>query len=422
MNDSSLATKHMQAVTSIQDRLMGEHLDYKEIFAIMDEISHNRLDDTLTAYFMASALKDGFTSEELFFLTKAMVETGQKLHLEGIVANKHCVGGISGSRTSMILVPIIAAAGFQMPKTSSRAITTPAGTADVMEVLAPVTFGIHQIEHIVQKVGGCIVWGGHLGMAPADEAIIRVEEPLSLQSVDKVIVSIMAKKVASATTHLVLDLPVGKTLKLHSHQEAEQMAHKFLMIGKRFGIKITADINVMKEPAGQGVGAFLEAREVLHVLEQHADRPRVLEEKALHLAGCLLDLCYEESHEKKDGLAEAKKLLESGVALQKFKDIIRAQGGDDQVSYRNMKTKAHIKEILSEKKGTIRSLNNKNLSAVAKILGAPTDKFAGIFLLKRTGEPISKKEALLQFHSCDSYRIKEAMDTMEHFPIYEIEE
>jgi AMP phosphorylase len=179
----------------------------------MDEIAQEKLSDVLTTYFVASSFKEGYSPQELFYFTKAMVETGNKLKFKGIVADKHSVGGIAGTRTTMIIVPIIAAAGFNIPKISSRAITTPAGTADVMEAIASVEFTPTQIEKIVNEVGGCIAWNGRLGIAPADDIIIRVEEPLSFESFDKIIISVMAKKVAAGTTHLILDIPVGKTAK-----------------------------------------------------------------------------------------------------------------------------------------------------------------------------------------------------------------
>ncbi len=178
----------LEAVKTIQKKLLGKNLNYREIYNLMDEIAKKHLSDVLTTYFVAASFREGFSSEELYHLTKAMVETGTKLHFKGIVADKHSTGGVSGTRTTLIIVPIIAAAGFLIPKTSSRAITTPAGTADVMEVLAPVTFTPKKITEIVNRVGGCVVWGGHLGIAPADDIIINIEEELSFESFDKIIV------------------------------------------------------------------------------------------------------------------------------------------------------------------------------------------------------------------------------------------
>jgi thymidine phosphorylase len=201
-----------------------------------------------------------------FFLTKAMVETGTKIHFSGIVADKHSTGGLAGTRTTMIVVPIIAAAGFKIPKLSSRAITSPAGTADVMEVVAPVNFKADKVKHIVEKTGGCIVWNGVMGIAPADDIIIEVEEPLSFESFDKIIVSIMAKKIAVSTNHLILDIPVGQTMKIKRFADAERVAKKFRMLGRKFGIEIITDVNECLEPAGRGVGPALEVRDVMHVL------------------------------------------------------------------------------------------------------------------------------------------------------------
>src|SRR3990170_2207954 len=131
--------KHL-AINAIRKKLLGKKLRYKEVYAIMDQISRKKFGDVLTTYFAASGYSKGFTNDELYFLTKAMIETGEKLEFSGIVADKHSIGGVPGTRVTMILVPIIAAAGFKIPKSSSRAITTPAGTADCMESVANVSF------------------------------------------------------------------------------------------------------------------------------------------------------------------------------------------------------------------------------------------------------------------------------------------
>ncbi|MEN9328556.1 MAG: hypothetical protein RI947_1364 [Candidatus Parcubacteria bacterium] len=420
-NQDTEGNSHLQAVKSIQKKLLGKKLTYGEIYNLMDEISNNRLGDILTTYFVAASFKEGFTSEELFQLTKAMVETGVQLNFDGIVADKHSTGGVAGTRTTMLVVPIIAAAGFKIPKTSSRAITTPAGTADVMETIANVNFTTKQIEKIVNEVGGCIVWGGHLGIAPADDIIIRIEEPLSYESFDKVIVSIMAKKVAAATTHLILDLPVGKTMKIRHFSDAEKVAQKFKALGKHFGMRVITDINEMLEPAGRGVGPYLEARDVLMVLEQKKDRPLHLEAKALRLAGKLLDICFEDAKINKNGEDEAKRILSEGLAFKKFREIVKAQGGNGEISYDNFKTTAHQKEVYLEQEGKVKNINNYNLNSVAKILGAPADKYAGIYMLKKLDEKVNKKEASLILYATDPYLIKEAEQTLKNFPIYEIE-
>lgn len=417
MND---AGRRLEAISTIQKKLLGKKLTYREIYRLMDEISHNRLSDVLTTYFVASSFKEGYSPEELYFFTKAMVETGNRLSFEGIVADKHSTGGAAGTRTTMILVPIVAAAGFKIPKISSRAITSAAGTADVMEVVANVTLSKAKIQSVVETVGGCVAWNGHLNIAPADDIIIRVEEPLSFESFDKLIMSIMAKKVAVSTTHLVLDIPVGRTMKIKHFSDAEKIAEKFKKLGTRFGIQVTPDINETLEPAGNGVGPALEARDVLLVLEQKKGRPLKLEAKALRLAGKLLDICFKDSKQKKNGEDEARRMLESGAALKKFNEIVEAQGGK-KVSAETFKMKAARAEVRSSRFGTINGINNYNVNALSKILGAPDDKYAGLYFLKKLDEMVERKEPLLYLYSSDKYRLKEAQETLPLLPIYSFE-
>jgi len=412
--------KHQLAVDAIKKKLKGTSLNYNEVFSIMDEISHDRLGDVLTTYFAASGFTSGFSSLELYYLTKAMVDTGQVMKFKGIVADKHSIGGIAGTRTSMIVVPIIIAAGFTMPKTSSRAITSPAGTADVMEVLAKVDFTPEHVKKIVDRVGGCIIWGGHLGIAPADDIIIQVEEELSFESYDKFIVSIMAKKIAMSATHLVLDIPIGPTMKIKSEKDAQLVRQKFEELAHKFEIAVEVDINHTFEPAGNGIGPALEAIDVLKVLEQDPALPAELEKRSLRIASKLLDLCYKTSNINKDGMTEATKILESGAALEKFKDIIEAQQGNRKVTSKKIKYGKFSKKDLSPTSGTIKRINNYNLNAVTKILGAPNDKYAGIVLNKRRGNKIKKDELKMTLFSTHEKNIHEAVETLTTFPVYEI--
>lgn len=418
------STQALEALDAIKKKLLGKKLSYREIFSLMDELSHEKLGPILTTYFVAAGFKEGFSNNELYYLTKAMADTGTKLHFKGIVADKHSTGGLAGTRTTMILVPIIAAAGFTIPKNSSRAITTPSGTADTMEVLAPVTFMPEQIEKIVHKTGGCIVWGGHLGLAPADDLIIQVETPLAFESFDKIIVSIMAKKIASGATHLVLDIPVGATLKVKHFKDAEIIAEKFNFLAKKFNIKVATDINQTLEPAGHSVGPTLEAADVLKVLEHRPDRPFILEAKALRLAGKLLDLCLTDVKKKKgqeSGEEIARKILQSGKALAKMKEIIKAQGGNPHVSVDSLKFGKFHHEVPSLRRGTVTGFNNQDLTIIAKILGCPADKQAGIYIERRIDERVDKNDILCILYSNDKWRLQEAIETLPHTPIYKIE-
>ncbi|MBI5449183.1 thymidine phosphorylase [Candidatus Gottesmanbacteria bacterium] len=418
----SHASKQL-AIDAIKKKLVGKRLSYQEIFSIMDEIANKKLSPVLTTYFAAAGFKEGFDNEELYHLTRAMVATGPQLSFKGIVADKHSTGGVAGTRTTMIVVPIVAAAGFQIPKNSSRAITSPAGTADTMEVLAPVTFAPHEIERLVSRAGGCIVWGGHLGLAPADDIIIQVEAPLGFESFDKIIVSIMAKKVASGDTHLVLDIPVGPTLKIQHYKDAEIIAKKFTFLAEKFHINVVIDINETRQNAGSGIGPVLEARDVLQVLEQHKDRPLALEAKALRLAGKLLSLCFADTRGKTSMIGEdvARDMLMSGQAHAKMRDIIKAQGGDANINSKDLVPGKYRQNISSHHGGKINSMNNQQIAIICKILGCPTDKKAGMYLTRKLDERVDKGDILCTLYSSDSYRLQEAVETMKNMPVYTIE-
>lgn len=420
--------KHL-ALEAIRKKLVGKELTYKEIYAIMDQISHDRLGDVLTTYFVASGYSKGFSEEEIYYLTKAMVETGEKLHFNGVVADKHSIGGMPGTRTTLIVVPIIAACNFKIPKSSSRAITTSAGTADVMEVLSPVVFRKQQIYKIVEKTNGCIVWGGSFKIAPADDEIIRIEEPLLFESYDKILVSVMAKKIAFGSTHVVIDIPYGATAKVHSNDDAQQLKKKFEYLGSRFNIKMQVLTEKSNQPAGFGVGPVLEAKDALMVLEQHKDRSLELEERALMLCTNLLNLCLEDAPNAikreveskfRDSREWVKYILESGKALLKMKEIIEVQGGKSDIESTQLKAGRFRKEIKAKKRGIVKSINNKNISLIARILGAPDQKEAGLLLMKKIGDETLANDALYFLYSSSSYKLKEAYDSLSIFPLYEI--
>lgn len=415
------------ALEAIQKKLVGKKLNYKEIYAIMDQIANEKLGDILTTYFAASGYTKGFSDQELFYLTRAMVETGEKLTFRGIVADKHSIGGMPGTRTTLIVVPIVAAAGFQIPKSSSRAITTPGGTADVMEVLAPVVFTKEKIYRIIKDAGGCVVWGGMFNIAPADDEIIRVEEPLLFESYDKIIVSIMAKKVAFGSNHVVIDVPYGSTMKVHREVDAQELKKKFETIAKHFKMKMKVVVHKTDQPAGRGIGPTLEAREALRVLEHSHLHSLDLEERALDLAGELLDLCLLDTSDarKKEvekrygsGKVWARHLLESGEALAKFREIIKAQGGNSGVTSDSLKPAKFHMEIVARKNGNIQEIDNRNLTTIGRILGAPAIKNAGIYLNKKIGEEFIKGEAILTLYSHSLHSLGEAKETLAAMPIY----
>lgn len=403
------------ALEAIRKKLIGKKLSYQEYYAIIKEIAHGGIGDVVTAYFAAAGFTKGFTNKEVYYLTKALVETGEKLSFEGMVADKHSVGGVPGYRTTLVVVPIVAAAGLKIPKTSSRAITSPAGTADVMEVLAKVSYMPDEIKEIVETIGGCIVWGGTIHLAPADDEIIEVERALSFESYDKVVASVMAKKIAAGATHVVIDIPYGQDAKIKSKVDADFMERKFLYLAKKFKVQVVVEKAPINSPLANGIGPVLEARECLRVLQQKGNRSQELEKRALKLAGSLLELCG-----KKRELA--KKILVEKKALEKMKQIIAAQRGNPNIDSEELKPGREKSEIRSSKRGVIKKIVNKDVSNLCRVLGTPKDKRAGIELRKKIGEKVREGEVLFCLCSSDRINLEKAKEELQKGrQVYKIE-
>lgn len=408
-----------KSIQAIKKRLLGKKLNYEDFYQIFSDIASGVLTRTETTYFVASSFIRDYDDQELYFMTKAMAETGEMLKFNSkIVVDKHSVGGLAGNRTTMVVIPIIASLGLTIPKNSSRAITSPAGTADTMEVLANVSFSAEEIKKIVQKAHGCLVWGGGLNLAPADDKILQVSYPLSMEPYDKMLVSIMAKKVASGVTHLVIDMPVGPTTKIPNMKIAKELVRKFKYIAKRFNIKIKVITIETEDPVGLGVGPALEARDVLRVLQQKGNYPADLANKSIHLAGELLELCGKAKKGK--GATLAWKALESGDAWRKMQEIIKLQGGDPDIDPNNIVLAAHKKYYNSSKSGCITFTDNKAINIIARILGAPADKLAGIYLNKEYGDHVKKGERLFTLYGRTKQRLALADKALEKMSIFKI--
>ncbi len=407
-----------KSIQAIQKRLNGERLNYREVYNIMSDIVQDRLTRTQITYFVASGFLNKYSDEELYFLTKAMAETGDMIKFKGIVADKHSIGGLAGNRTSMIVIPIVASLGITIPKTSSRAITSPAGTADTMEVLAKVTFSTQRIKQMVHKNRACLVWGGGLNLAPADDKILNVSYSISMEPLDKAVVSIMAKKVAAGVTHLIIDMPVGKSTKIPDTKTANYLESKFLYIAKRFNIKTKVIRTHSEDPVGFGVGPALEARDVLRVLQQKDERPGDLENKSLHLAGELLELVGRAK--KGEGSKLAWTALESGSAWKKMQTIIKEQGGNPNIEPNSIVLSAHKKYINAGNSGVINFVDNKAITTLCRILGAPSEKLAGIYLNKEFGQKVKKGERLFTMYAGNAQRLKLAQASLENIQIFRI--
>ena len=312
------------SLDAVRAKIQGRTLSRAEIDAIIDDLTHYRYSDMEIAAFLISSASF-MTSGELLALVQRDGQAGTQLKWDSpIVVDKHCIGGIPGNRTSMIVVPIVAAHGLTIPKTSSRAITSPAGTADTMEVLARVDVGVEEMKEVVAACHGCLVWGGHVNLSPADDILISVERPLSLDTREQMVASIMSKKLAAGSTHLLIDLPVGPTAKLTNAIEAMRLRKLFEFVGDHFGISVEVITTDGRQPIGNGIGPVLEAQDVMAVLANDPAAPGDLREKSLRLAAHLLE--YDPELRGGSGYARARELLDSGAALKQMQKIIDAQG------------------------------------------------------------------------------------------------
>ena len=396
------------SIDHIKKKLDGFELNEKEINQIVWDIVHNKLSDTEITYFVSACYSNEMSVNETTMLTKAMTKHGNILRInKTIVMDKHCVGGVPGNRTTPIIVSIIAAAGLAIPKTSSRSITSPAGTADTMEVITNVVIPIKKMKKIVEKTNGCFVWGGALNLAPADDRIIRVERPLSIDAKSQLLASVMAKKASVSATHLLIDIPTGRDSKVISLKKATTLKKDFENLGKKLNIKTKAVITDGSQPIGNGIGPSLEAKDILYVLLNDKKAPQDLKEKSLILAGLMLEL----AGKTKKGYKLAKEILESGKAYEKFVDIIKAQGMK-KVTPKQIKTAKIQYNVMAAKKGKIASISNMKIAKIARVAGAPNSKEAGVYLYKHVNDNVKKGEPLFTIYAHNTTKLKFAKETL----------
>ena len=397
-----------ESLEYIRTKLDGKKLNDNEINIIIRDIVKNRLSETELTYFVSGCYTHGLEMDEVVSLTKAIVEHGGRLKWsKKIILDKHCAGGLAGNRTSMIIVPIIAAAGYTIPKTSSRAISSASGTADTVEVLCPVSLRVNEIKKIVKKTKGCLVWGGAMGMASADDRLIKIEKLLSLDPRGLLLASIMAKKLSVGATHVLVDIPCGKEAKIKTMKEAIKLKRQFIELSKRLGIKTRVIITNGNQPIGNGIGPNLEAVDVMRVLKGNG--PVDLKEKSLHMSGIMLEMAGE-----KNGLKKAKEILASGLAYKKMLEIIKAQGGKVKNASR-IKLGRYKKKFYASKNGVVKRINNNKANSIARIAGAPDDKLAGILLNVRKNNKVKKSELIFTIFSSNKDRLKYASSSIKDF-------
>ncbi len=398
-------TEKPKSVEYIRKKMQGVTLSEAEFESIVKDVVTGRLSEVEITAFVSAIYINGLNIDEAAYLSKKMAETGEILEIrKKPVFDKHSLGGVPGNKITLLVVPIVAAAGLAIPKTSSRAITSACGTADIMEVLAPVTFNASEIVEIVDRTNGIIAWGGGVNLAPADDIFIRVEYPLAIDPHYLALCSVMAKKYAVGADFVVIDLPMGSETKIPTMEDARKYARDFLELGERLDITVECAVTYGDKPIGRAVGPALEAKEGLKALE--GEGPSSLIEKSTDIAGILLEAGGIAT--KGNGKQAAMEILKSGKALKKMKEIIEAQGGDPKVTSDYISVGRYKETIYSPMGGYVTHISNKAIVQVARAAGSPKSKGAGIHLYITKGTKVAKGEPLFDIYAESEWELEEA--------------
>lgn len=398
--------KTPESVECVRKKMKGKALTKDEVQNIICDVVNGNLSELEIAAFLMAEEFYGMNMDEAEYLTRAMVNTGTVVEFDCLCYDKHSIGGVPGNKVSLLIVPIVAAAGLLIPKVSSRAITSPSGTADTMEVLADVEFTASELKEMALKTGGTIVWGGKMGIAPADDLLIRVEYPLNLDPRGQMIASIMAKKLAVGANCIIIDIPVGNGAKVETSEEAEKLAHDFLELGNRFNMRVQCGVTYGGQPVGHAVGPALEAREALLALSGKG--PASLIEKSTALAGILLEMGALAPRDQ--GKEVAKELLFSGKALKKMREIIEMQGGNPNIKPEEITAGQHHIEIKAPCDGYVTNVNNAAITSIARAAGSPIEKGAGVILRWKRGYKVKKNGVLLEIFAERESKLTQAYD------------
>lgn len=394
------------SVRSIRKKMDNEKLSKDEIAEIVTDILDAKLSKIEISAWLTSLQIVGMDVEEIANFATAMVNTGDIIEFERQpVYDFHSIGGVPGNKITPIVVSIIAAAGMMLPKTSSRAISSACGTSDFVETFCEVELDAATVKSISETVGGVLAWGGSMNLAPVDDMVIKVEYPLGINPRPQMLASIMSKKLAMSSSHLLVDIPTGPGTKVKTIEEAQAYARDFMDLGSMLGMHVECAITYGDQPVGNAIGPKLEARECIRILEGHKHPSSVIE-KACDLAGMILEMGGVQ-----DGPKRARELLDSGEAHKKFLEIVVAQKGRADLKADDLEPGKFMYEVTSTKSGYVHSIANKDLVTIARAAGSPADKGAGILLMKKKGQRVEKGDVLFQIYGDNDAKALRAKDT-----------
>ncbi len=403
-----------KSYTYIRKKIKGIELNTQEILEIIDDCIHERLLQIELASLITGIEIHGLTDDEIVHFTYGFTRSGDVLDLGPDCMDKHSTGGVPGNKITLIIVPILSAAGLLIPKTSTRAITSPSGTGDSMEVLAPVSFSKEKLLIILKEQKAGIFWAGAINSAPAADIFLTIEKSLNIDPLPLMIASILSKKLSMGVKKLVLDIPVG-TKKFPTIDDGRKFALRFKEIAKRVGIQCICALTSASQPIGHKIGPALEAQEALELLQNPQNGPSSLLNKSTDLAGYLLEMAGKaaEGH----GKEYANRLIQSGKAYQSMQKIIALQGGNSNIQPNEIIIGPYKKTIKSEAFGIISKINNEHINTISKIAGCPSSKSAGIDLHYKIGHKIKIDDDILTIYSSTEEQLKKAVEYYNSHPV-----
>jgi len=412
----------MRMVDIIEKKKEAQVLSKEEIQFFIDGVVDGSIPDYQTTALLMAICFQGLNDEETLQLTLSMVNSGDKTDLSsipGIKVDKHSTGGV-GDKTTLILAPLVAACGVPVAKMSGRGLGHTGGTIDKLESIPGFSTSLSLAQFIenVKSIGLAIAGQtGHL--VPADKKLYALRDVTStINNVSLIAASIMSKKIASGADAIILDVKVGSGAFMQTVAEAELLAKTMVRIGTQAGRKTVAILTDMDMPLGLAIGNTLEVKEAINVLKGNG--PKDVTDLCLYLGSMMLQLAGVGDEAFCD--AKIEHVLSSGEALQKFREMVSAQGGDPDIASDLLLLGNAAFEVpyKAKKSGYIQQMLSSQLGMASMVLGAgrrtkedSIDPTSGIVLIKKTGEQVAEGEMIAVLYTNEPERLEEAGNMMD---------
>ncbi len=412
----------MNTVELIRKKRDGKALDEKEIDFIISSYTKNKIPDYQFSAFLMAAFLKGMNKEETSALTEAMLYSGLVIDLKSIPGSKidkHSTGGV-GDKTSLILAPVAAAAGINVPMISGRGLGHTGGTLDKLESIPGFRTDLNLSEYktVIKKCGAVLI-GQTKDIAPADKLIYSLRDvTATVESIPLITASIMSKKLAEGIDGLVLDVKTGSGAFMKKQKDSELLATSLIETAKSFDKKVIAFITDMNQPLGNYIGNWLEVFESIKVLRGEVKGD--LLNLSTALSGAMIYLGGKATSIK-EGIEISNELIKNGKAFEKFVEIVKYQGGDIKAIENPEKyPKAkYVESVYSNEEGYLAGMDNYAIGVAALELGAgrktkedKIDPKAGIILNIKIGDYIKKGEVIAEIHSSSKAGISSAKEKL----------